>query len=218
MKYLVICAVSAVLFAAPAQAVSLWSAVRATSNVEVPEAIVSILTTQSGYDSHVEVENGKIYFHLPIKTVFEFAPKYTKYAYHGFWAEAEYTLAGRTDRIGKGTSIVPGEGEAIGSSGYVYIGGGNFPLIIQMPVALFPWLATDRLILDGEGRYVCIGHCELVAWDRRKKEWQASGIILTSGQLSITAVPLPAAAGFMVLGVGALLAARRRGVRRWPEV
>jgi hypothetical protein len=208
MKYLIMCAVSAVFLAAPAQAVSLWSAVRGTSEVEVTTPIEGIQRTRAGYDGHVQIENGKVLFHVPIMVLYEHTPKYTKYAYHGFWAEADYTLEGRTETLGKGTDILPGTGSAAASNGYVYYGGGNFPLIVQMPVALFPWLGEDKLVLDGNGQYICVGHCELVAWDRRKGEWQASGIFLTSGQVSIAAVPLPAAAGMLLLGFGGLAAMR----------
>jgi opacity protein-like surface antigen len=208
MKYLVMCAVSAVLLAAPAHAVSLWSAVRGTADVEVTTPIEGILSTSVGYNGYLELEDGKTYFHVPIRTRFEYRPKYYKHAWHGFWVEADYSLAGRTDRVGLGTEIVPAAAVGTASGGYVFMGGGNFPSIVQMPVALFPWLATDSLIFDGAGGYVCVGHCELVAWDRRKKEWQASGIFLTSGQVSIAAVPLPAAAGFLLISLGCLAAVR----------
>ena len=92
MKYLVVCAVLALFFAAPAPAVSLWSAVRVTSDIEVSAPIEGILSTSVGYNGFLELEDGTAYFHLPIRAIFEYRPKYFKHAWHGFWVETDYCL------------------------------------------------------------------------------------------------------------------------------
>jgi PEP-CTERM motif len=207
-RYILTCLI-ALFLSLPAQAATLKLLAGTVGDLDIIEPIFTLNKPSfRGTEQFTDVEDGKVALSFAIAIAFERSKGRSVYAHHGFSGIFDVVAPPPGDRIKPYTSVsVTGEAKATPG---IPLGGGNYYWFPKIDPTGFDWLYEDRFTLTADGRFNCIGRCELVGYDRRTSESYATGIFVRSGSYAIAAVPLPATAGLALFGLAALAAVARR--------